>query len=79
MQDADLSPLSLEIEAKINHTRDYLVSSTNVKSIMTPSVVLFGQKRFHELTTRFRRMNNNRANIKPMTLSTFYKEYFETL
>ena len=68
-----------EIEAKINHTRDYLVSSTNFKTIMTPSVVLFGQKRFHELTTRFRRMNNNKTNIKPMTIVAFYKEYFKTL
>ena len=66
-----------EVENKINHTRDYIVSSTNFKSIMYPSVVLFGQKRFHELYNRFRRMNNYKINIKPMTLTSFYKEYFE--
>lgn len=66
-----------EVESKINHTRDYIVSSTSFKSIMCPSVVLFGQKRFHELSNRFRRMNINKTNIKPMTLASFHKEYFE--
>lgn len=67
-----------EVETKINNTRQYVVSSTNFKSIVKPSIVLFDQKNFHTLYNRFRRLNNNRTDIKPMTLSSFYKEYFET-
>lgn len=68
-----------EVEDKISHTRNYIVSSTSFRSLITPSVVLFGQKRFHEFYNRFRRLNNNKTNIKPMTISSFYKEYFGTI
>ena len=67
-----------EVEAKINHTRQYIVSSINFKSIVKPSIVLFDQKNFHSLYNRFRRLNNYKTNIEPMTLSTFYMKYFES-
>jgi len=66
-----------EIEAKINHTRQYIVSSNNFKSVIQPSIILFAPKNFNVLYTRFRKFNNNKTNIKPMTLDGFYKEFFE--
>lgn len=67
-----------EVEAKIKHTREYIVSSDNFKKTVEPSIVLFGQKRFHELYTRYRKMRNNKTDIVPMTLSAFYDKYFGT-
>lgn len=67
-----------EIEAKVNHTRSYLVSSTNLNKIMQPSIVLFGTKNFYQLSTRFRKMRSNKTDIVPMTLNAFFKEYFVT-
>ena len=67
-----------EVEAKIKHTREYVVSSDNFKKVVEPSIVLFGQKRFHELYTRYRRMRNNKTDIVPMTLSAFHDKYFGT-
>jgi len=67
-----------EIESKINYTRNYLVSSTNFKSISNPSIVLFGQKNFEQLSSRFRRLRSNKTDIKPMTLPSFYDVYFSS-
>ena len=67
-----------EIEAKVKHTRSYLVSSTNLHTILQPSIVLFGTKNFYQLYTRFRKMRSNKTDIVPMTLSDFYKKYFGT-
>ena len=67
-----------EVEAKINHTRGYLVSSTNFHKVLQPSVVLFGTKNFNQLYTRFRKMRSNKTDIVPMTLIAFYQKYFGT-
>lgn len=67
-----------EIEAKVKHTRSYLVSSTKLHKILQPSIVLFGTKNFYQLSTRFRKMRSNKTDIVPMTLSAFYQKYFET-
>lgn len=74
----NVDKLKGEIEAKINHTREYIVSSTNFISIIQPSIVLFAPKNFQVLYSRFRKFNNNKTNIKPMTLDGFYKEFYET-
>lgn len=66
-----------EVEAKVNHTRGYLVSSINLLNILQPSVVLFGTKNFYQLSTRFRKMRSNKTDIVPMTLSSFYDNYFK--
>ena len=65
-----------EIEEKICHTKSYLVSSVNYKKNVIPSIVLFGQKNFERLSSRFRRLRSNKTDIKPMTLPLFYKNYF---
>ena len=65
-----------EVEAKIKNTREYVVSYDNFKKVIEPSIVLFGQKHFHELYTRYRRMRNNKTDIVPMTLSEFHDKYF---
>ena len=67
-----------EIEAKIKHTRGYLVSSTNLHTILRPSIVLFGTKNFYQLSTRFRKMRSNKTDIVPMTLDAFYQKYLGT-
>lgn len=64
-----------EVEAKIAHTRCYLLSSTNCKTIR-PSVVLFGDKNFNQMYSRYRKMRSNKTDIIPMTLSSFYQKYF---
>ena len=67
-----------EVEAKIKHTREYLVSSTNFKKVQEPSIVLFGQRNFQVLSNRYRRLRNYKTDIIPMTVSGFYKKYFGT-
>ena len=64
-----------EIEKKVAHTKEYLVSSDNFKTVR-PSVVLFGQKNFNQLYSRYRKMRSNKTDIIPMTLSTFFSDYF---
>lgn len=68
-----------EIEDKINHTRSYLVSSTKLRSIANPSIVLFSHVKFEQLSSKFRRLRSYKTDIKPMTISSFYKDYFEEL
>lgn len=68
-----------EIEAKIQHTREYLVSSINFRSIVSPSIVLFSQDNFDVKYNRFRRMRSNKGDIKPMTLSNLFESYFKEL
>ena len=64
-----------EVEKKIVHTKEYLLSSPNCKRIR-PSIVLFGHKHFNQLYNRYRKLRSNKTDIVPMTLSSFYQEYF---
>jgi hypothetical protein len=66
-----------EIELKIRHTKDYLVSSNNFRCIVYPSIVLFGQEGFYSKYNRFRKMRNNRGDIVPKTLSDLFNLYFK--
>lgn len=66
-----------ELEAKIRHTKDYLVSSDNFRGLISPSIVLFSHDNFEVKKTRFRKMRNNKVDINPMTLSTFFDSYFK--
>ena len=67
-----------EIENKIQHTRTYLVSSTNYKSCASPSVVIFGNKKnnIQRNINKFMRLRSNKKDIRPMSLSDFYQRYF---
>ncbi len=70
--------LKREIENKIQHTRTYLVSSTNYKSCASPSVVIFGNKKnnIQRNINKFMRLRSNKRDIRPMSLSDFYQRYF---
>ena len=67
-----------EIEDKIKHTRNYLVSSTNFNSCVSPSVLLFGNKKnnIQRNINKFRRLRNNKTDILPMSVNDFYNRYF---
>lgn len=68
-----------EIEKKINHTKGYLVSSSNFNSCACPSVVLFGNKKknIQRNINKFRKLRNNKTDIVPMSLDDFYTRYFK--
>lgn len=70
--------LKSEIEDKIKHTRNYLVSSTSFNSCVSPSVLLFGNKNnnIQRNINKFRRLRNNKTDILPMSISDFYNRFF---
>jgi hypothetical protein len=66
-----------EIESKIRHTKEYLVSSDNFRCIASPSIVIFSQDNFNTKYNRFRKMRSNKGDIIPMTLTTLFDSYFK--
>ena len=69
LKSKNIENLKSEIEAKIRHTKEYIVSSDNFKCLANPSVVLFSDENFDTKYNRFRKMRNNKRDIIPMTLT----------
>lgn len=68
-----------EIESKIRHTKEYLVSSDNFRCIASPSIVIFSQDNFNTKYNRFRKMRSYKGDIIPMTLTTLLDSYFKEI
>lgn len=68
-----------EIESKIRHTKEYLVSSYNFRCMVSPSIVIFSHDNFNTKYNRFRKMRSNKGDIIPMTLTTLFESYFKEL